>query len=172
MSYMGCKLNRCHFVFLEDVVKKWWSCDLFFTFIVPKRCPLNIFYYGWFWWNTTIFHIRNPNTNWPCSQTWIFPGRGEPWRVIQYGMCYFSADQRPCGKTRTCLHKGLEDTGGDGKKRRRRRSGKLTTACREGVVNLLHYICQVRAAVVGVQQLIWTRTHTHTQTNMQREAEF
>lgn len=50
---------------------------------------------------------------------------------------------------------GWEDTVGNS----RRRIGKLTTACREGVVNLLHYICQVRAAVMGVQQLIWTHMH-------------
>lgn len=48
-----------------------------------------------------------------------------------------------------------------------RRGGKLTTACREGVVNLLHYICQVRGAVVGVQQLIWTHTHARTHTQFQ-----
>lgn len=49
-----------------------------------------------------------------------------------------------------------------------RRGGKLTTACREGAVNLLHYICQVRAAVVGVQQLIWTHTHEHAHTHRHR----
>lgn len=38
--------------------------------------------------------------------------------------------------------------------------GGLTTACGEGAVNLFHYICQVRAAIVRVQQLIWTHVHT------------
>lgn len=65
-------------------------------------------------------------------------------------MHYFLLTGVPVAKHKSAF-RDWEDMAGE---RRRRRSGKLTTACGEGVVNLLHYICQVRAAVVGVQQLI------------------
>jgi len=61
--------------------------------------------------------------------------------------------QIPCGEAHIYLQRQSRHVGERmrrRKRKRRRKRRKLTTACREGVVNLLHNICQVRAAVVGI----------------------